>query len=94
MAVLLGAAAIASCGETRGTLVTTPVTTDADAGTWRPTTSTSWQVQLSGSLDASMDVALYEIDSFATTASQLATLPGGPARGLLHQRWNLRAVAR
>ena len=74
MAVLLGAAAIASCGETRGTLVTTPVTTDADAGTWRPTTSTSWQVQLSGSLDASMDVALYEIDSFATTARQLATL--------------------
>ncbi|HEX2659759.1 MAG TPA: endo alpha-1,4 polygalactosaminidase [Polyangia bacterium] len=73
VAALLGATIVASCGETRGTLVTTDAA--VDAGTpWRPTASTTWQIQLTGALDPSIDVALYELDSFETTASQMATL--------------------
>jgi hypothetical protein len=47
----------ASCGESRGTLVTT-----VTPGVWRPVPGASWQVQLSGALDTSLDVAIYDVD--------------------------------
>jgi hypothetical protein len=46
-----------SCGESRGTLVTTGA-----PGVWRPAPGASWQVQLSGMLDTSLDVAVYDVD--------------------------------
>jgi hypothetical protein len=51
----------ASCGETTGTLVTT-----GTPGIWQPAQDTTWQVQLTGALDASFDVALYDVDLFDT----------------------------
>ncbi len=59
--------------------------TDAgiDAGTdggdpgktvWRPAPGTSWQWQLSGSIDTSLDVVMYDIDLFETPAATIADL--------------------
>lgn len=59
--------------------------TDAgiDAGTdggdpgktvWRPAPGTSWQWQLSGTLDTSFDVVMYDIDLFETPAATIADL--------------------
>ena len=61
-----------SCGESRGTLVTTGA-----PGVWRPAASDSWQVQLSGALDTSLDVAVYDID----LDTPAATLDGLRAAG-------------
>jgi hypothetical protein len=65
-ALALIALAAAACGEARGTLVTSGA-----APVWRPATGASWQVQLTGSLDASFDVAIYDVDLFDTTQAQL-----------------------
>jgi hypothetical protein len=54
----------ASCGESRGTLVTTGA-----PGVWRPLPGASWQVQLSGTLDTSLDVAIYDVDLETSSAS-------------------------
>jgi hypothetical protein len=62
-------ATLAACGESRGTLVTT-----ASGAAWRPTANVSWQIQLTGTLDTTVDVALYEVDLFDTPASTLADL--------------------
>ena len=65
------AAAVVACGETRGTLVTT----DASVSTpWRPAVSTSWQVQLAGTLDTSLDVSVYEVDLFDTAQADIDAL--------------------
>jgi hypothetical protein len=58
--------AAASCGDARGTLVTTGA-----APVFRPAPGASWQVQLTGPLDASFDVAVYDVDLFDTTPAQL-----------------------
>jgi hypothetical protein len=58
-------ACAASCGESRGTLVTTGA-----PGVWRPAPGASWQVQLSGTLDTSLDVAIYDVD-LDTSATNL-----------------------
>jgi hypothetical protein len=67
--VLSAALAAASCGEARGTLVTTGA-----APVWRPAPAATWQVQLTGPLDASFDVAIYDVDLFDTTQAQLDAL--------------------
>ena len=41
---------------------------------WKPRPGTSWQWQLSGSLDSSFDVMVYDIDLFETTPEQIAQL--------------------
>jgi hypothetical protein len=64
--VLSVALAAASCGEARGTLVT--------SGAWRPAPAASWQVQLTGPLDPSFDVSIYEVDLFDTTSAQMDAL--------------------
>lgn len=46
-----------------------PVTTR-----WQPTPGTSWQWQLSGTLDTSIDVDMYDIDLFGTSDSEIAAL--------------------
>lgn len=45
-----------------------------DGGRWQPAPKTSWQWQLSGSLDTSFDVAVYDIDLFVTTQPQIDDL--------------------
>jgi hypothetical protein len=41
---------------------------------WQPTLNTSWQWQLSGRLDPTVKVAMYDVDLFETTAEEVATL--------------------
>ena len=70
IAVAVAAAAVA-CGETRGTLVTT----DASVSTpWRPAVATSWQIQLVGTVDTSVDAAVYEVDLFDTAQADIDAL--------------------
>jgi hypothetical protein len=76
------------CGTTEGPLVVrnhssrAPVTDagsmDAGHAQARPAIDVSWQVQLSGSFDASIDVALYYVDlDNLTTTERVALANGG-----------------
>lgn len=69
---LLGLLASAACGETTGTLVTLNdpgapdgAAVEAGAPLFHPSPDTTWQVQLTGDLDSSFDVRMYELDLFA-----------------------------
>jgi hypothetical protein len=46
----------------------------ACAGCWRPALHTTWQWQLSSRLDTRVKAAMYDIDMFASTKSQVASL--------------------
>jgi uncharacterized lipoprotein YbaY len=54
--------------------------------TWQPTPGTSWQIQLSGSIDTSLDVALYDIDLFDTPQDVIDELHDRAQSGVLFQR--------
>lgn len=41
---------------------------------WRPAPGTTWQWQLTGTLDTSVNAAVYDVDLFNTTAAQIAGL--------------------
>ncbi len=41
---------------------------------WQPLPGTSWQIQLTGTLDTSYDVDVYDIDLFDTTTDQISAL--------------------
>ncbi len=41
---------------------------------WRPRQGTTWQWQLSGALDLSVPAAVYDLDGFETTATQVSAL--------------------
>jgi hypothetical protein len=51
-----------------------PAPASAPAARWTPTPGTSWQWQLSGAIDLSVDAALYDIDLFDATAATVAAL--------------------
>jgi hypothetical protein len=65
----LAATALGGCGENRGTILTL-----ADAAVWHPAAVTSWQIQLTGTVDTTPDVQMFTIDLFETDASVVATL--------------------
>lgn len=46
------------------------------AAVWHPAPGTSWQWQLTGTVDTSFDVAMYDIDLFDVPADTIATLKG------------------
>lgn len=47
----------------------------AEAATpWRPAPGTTWQWQLTGTIDTSVDVAMYDVDLFETPADTIAKL--------------------
>lgn len=66
-------------------------TTD-DAGTaaeesrawWQPMTVVSWQWQLSGALDTSYDVAMYNVDLFTVSAASIAGLQSEGRKVICH----------
>ena len=58
--------------EEPGTPGTNPPTTDG--GVWSPAPGTSWQWQLTGSIDTSLDVDMYDIDLFDAPQSDIDTL--------------------
>ena len=47
---------------------------DAGGGIWSPAPGTSWQIQLTGALDTRYEVAMYDLDLFDVSASQIAGL--------------------
>ncbi|MEN8220518.1 MAG: endo alpha-1,4 polygalactosaminidase [Pseudomonadota bacterium] len=49
-------------------------TDDTPGDWWQPTPGTSWQWQLSGSLDSSFDVDMYDIDLFDTSVATIDQL--------------------
>lgn len=51
-----------------------PAPPASTGGIWIPPLSTSWQWQLTGTIDQSIDVAMYDIDLFDTDASVVAAL--------------------
>jgi hypothetical protein len=62
-------ALLASCGEARGTLVTT-----TGGPAFHPAAGASWQVQLTGTLDTSVDASLYDVDAFDTPVATIDAL--------------------
>ena len=46
----------------------------AETGIWQPSPGTTWQYQLSGELDSTVDAQVYDIDLFETSADQIASL--------------------
>jgi hypothetical protein len=47
---------------------------DGDCATWCPTPGTTWQWQLSGTLDTEVDVEMFDIDLFDTPNTTIAAL--------------------
>jgi hypothetical protein len=64
----------------RGDMATLPTGPSDDMATpttgthWQPHPGTSWQWQLSGTLDSSVNVAVYDIDLFDNSAATIAAL--------------------
>ncbi|MDT0343244.1 endo alpha-1,4 polygalactosaminidase [Streptomyces sp. DSM 44938] len=52
----------------------TEAETEAEPELWRPAPGTDWQWQLSGPLDLTVDVPVYDIDGFESTAEDVAAL--------------------
>src|SRR6187549_3477837 len=76
---------VASCGEARGTLLTTGGGGGAGgAGTWRPALAATWQIQLTGKLDTSVDASIYDLDPFIVTDAEIAALHGAGRRVLCY----------
>jgi hypothetical protein len=46
----------------------------ADAPLWQPAPGTTWQWQLSGPIDTTVDAAVYDVDGVETTAAQVQAL--------------------
>src|SRR2546428_9241180 len=60
---------------TTTTTATTTLSTSTSGGSvWQPSLNTSWQWQLTGQLDLSIHVEMYDIDAFGSTAATVATL--------------------
>ncbi|MCO5997561.1 endo alpha-1,4 polygalactosaminidase [Actinoallomurus rhizosphaericola] len=72
---------LAGCGGTGGGArdvsahQTTPATAQA-ASWWRPKVGVSWQWQLSGKIDTSVQASVYDIDMFETPKSTVTALHG------------------
>jgi len=53
----------------------TPTPTPPVSGAWwKPTPGTSWQMQYSGTIDTSLDVQVYMLDMFGTSAATISAL--------------------
>lgn len=55
-------------------LVYLPTVIAGKTAVWQPKPGTTWQWQLSGTIDTSLDVAMYDIDLFDTPQSTIDTL--------------------
>nr|WP_037855945.1 endo alpha-1,4 polygalactosaminidase [Streptomyces sp. NRRL S-340] len=58
----------------RGRATDSPGAAASPAGRWQPRPGTTWQWQLSGRLDTSVDVAVYDIDGFDHSKETVAGL--------------------
>jgi hypothetical protein len=84
IAALLCACVGCGAGPSTGQAGSPDAGTGADGGTdggwWRPTPGTSWQWQLSGALDSSVDASAYDIDLFDNSATQIGALKSAGRR--------------
>ncbi|MDH6132825.1 hypothetical protein P3T37_002211 [Kitasatospora sp. MAA4] len=67
-------AAPSSPGPSTSSPTTSSPTTTTPQAYWHPTPGTAWQWQLSGTVDQSVDVPVYDIDGFENDASVVASL--------------------
>jgi hypothetical protein len=51
-----------------------PPSSQPPGGHWTPSPGTTWQWQLSGSMDTTVDATVYDVDGFDTSAAQVAAL--------------------
>jgi hypothetical protein len=68
---------VASCSHASTSTAPTPtpvVTSPGPQGIWHPSAGVSWQWQLSGPLDLTVDAEVYDVDLFTTSASQVTEL--------------------
>ncbi|MCA9922181.1 MAG: endo alpha-1,4 polygalactosaminidase [Anaerolineales bacterium] len=75
LGLLTGCSPIAQGAETAEPTVFLPLV-QTDAAIWQPTPGTSWQWQLSGTIDTSFDVMMYDIDLFDTPQATIDLLHG------------------
>jgi hypothetical protein len=71
---------------TRPTTPTTPaIPTDGNSGAWwRPAVDATWQIQLSGRLDTSVDAHVYDVDGVDTPAAVVAALRAAGRRAVCY----------
>ena len=51
---------------------------------WKPALYTSWQWQLTGTLDLTLDVDMYDVDMFSTSEAQVAVIHDGGAKAVCY----------
>ncbi len=56
------------------TIAPSSTPTPGSSSIWRPALNTSWQIQLTGTIDQSVNATMYDIDGFDNTASVVAAL--------------------
>jgi hypothetical protein len=64
-------------GKSKPAPPATPTTAPTDAASgawWRPAIDATWQIQLSGRLDTSVDAQVYDVDGVDTSAATVAAL--------------------
>lgn len=71
---LLSACEAVSLSSQGSETVYLPTVITADTAVWQPTPGVSWQWQLTGEIDTSFDVMMYDIDLFDTPLSVIDTL--------------------
>ena len=54
-----------------------PPPSPAPGGWWKPTASTTWQWQLTGTLDTAIDATVYDVDLVDTSVATITTLKAG-----------------
>ena len=62
----------------------TSPTKSAAPGWWRPRPGLTWQWQLTGTIDTSVGVDVYDVDAFTTPASAVATLHSAGRRAICY----------
>ncbi len=75
-AVLILAALVAGCNPAS--------VGDQASERWRPAPGSSWQWQLTGDLDLSVDASVYELDAFSTDAGVVARLHAAGRRAICY----------
>jgi hypothetical protein len=75
----LAAWPLGGCGENRGTILTL-----GDDTIWHPASVTSWQIQLTGTVDTTLDVQMFDLDLFDVDAGVVASLHQKGAKVICH----------
>jgi hypothetical protein len=62
------------CGESRGNILTVADSGAPDGGIWQLGARTTWQIQLSGTIDTTIEASLYIVDFEEVSAATIAEL--------------------